>query len=68
MSHTSLEIMSHTSLEILQLAEPTKPFVIVSSRRGSRYSGLPGGSPEKKSEEVPEGPYRLRKFPATNRP
>jgi hypothetical protein len=62
-AHTYRSAVSHTSLEILQPAEPTKPLVIVSLRRGSRCSGLSGGSPEKKSDEAPAGVYRLRKFP-----
>ena len=53
---------------ILQPAEPTKPLVIASLRRGSRCSGLSGSSPEKKSGEAPEGPYRLREFLKKIRP
>ena len=55
--------MGHTNLEVLKPAEPPKPLVIVSSRRGSRCSGL-SGSPRKKSDEASVGPYRLCKFSA----
>ena len=66
--HTYRGDMNQTSPGILLPAETTKPLVIVSLRRGSRYGGLPGDSPEKKSNEVPVGSYRLRKFSKKFRP
>ena len=66
--HTFRHDVGHTDLEILQSAEPPKPLVIVSLRRGSRCSGLSGILREKKSDEAPVGSYRLRKISENYRP
>ncbi len=44
MTHTYIDGVAHISLLILKPAGPTKPLVIVSLRRGSRYGGLSGSA------------------------